>query len=84
MAASADNHDINEDDIRHAPRNLIAVADDPHDDDVTPFVGPNRATVNLIEVGGLDTDDGPSSFTQWPPAAAQANRRRSDHGSNHR
>lgn len=47
-----------DDDIRHALRNLIAVADDPHDDNVTLFLGPDRA-VNQIEVGVLDTDGGP-------------------------
>lgn len=34
------------------------VADDPHDEDVTLFLGPDRDN-NLIEVGVLDTDDGP-------------------------
>lgn len=58
MAASAHRHDITEDDIRHSLRNLLAVADDPLDDDVTLFLGPDRAG-NLVEVGVLATDDGP-------------------------
>jgi hypothetical protein len=58
IAASAHRHGITDEDIRHALRNLIAVAADSHDDDVTLFLGPDRA-VNLIEVGVLDTDEGP-------------------------
>lgn len=38
--------------------NVIAVADDVHDDDVTLFLGPDRAAT-LIEVGVLATEDGP-------------------------
>lgn len=51
--------------IRHALRNLIAVADDRRDVDVTLFLGPDRA-VNLIEVGVLDTDDGPLIIHAMP------------------
>ncbi len=58
VAASAHRHGITDEGIRHALRNFIAVAADPRDDDVTLFLGPDRA-VNLIEVGVLDTDDGP-------------------------
>lgn len=58
VAATAHRHDITEDDIRHSLRNLLAVADDPIDDDVTLFLGPDRAG-NLVEVGVLATDDGP-------------------------
>ena len=58
VAASAHRHDITDDDIRHALRNLIAVADDPHDEDVTLFLGPDRAGL-LVEVGVLALDDGP-------------------------
>ena len=58
VAASAHRHDIAEDDIRHALRNLIAVAADPQDDDVTLFLGPDRAG-NLVEVAVLALDDGP-------------------------
>jgi len=58
VAASAHRRGITDEDVRHALRNLIAVAADPRDDDVTLFLGPDRA-VNLIEVGVLDTDDGP-------------------------
>lgn len=47
IAASAHRHGIADEDTRHALRNLIAVADDPGDDDVTLFLGPDRA-VNLI------------------------------------
>lgn len=58
VTASAHRHGITDDSIRHTLRNFIAVAADPHDDDVTLFLGPDRA-VNLIEVGVLTTDDGP-------------------------
>jgi len=58
VAASAYRHGITDEDIRHALRNLMAVAADPRDDDVTLFLGPDPA-VNLIEVGVLSTDDGP-------------------------
>ncbi len=58
VAASAYRHGITEDDTRHVLRNLVAVATDPSDDDVTLFLGPDRAA-DLIEVGLLATDDGP-------------------------
>ena len=51
-------HGFTDEDIRHALRNFIAVAADPRDDDVTLFLGPDRA-VNLIEVGVLGTDEDP-------------------------
>lgn len=58
IAASAHRHGITDVDIRHALRNMVAVADDPNDEDVILFLGPSRA-VNFIEVGMLATDDGP-------------------------
>lgn len=58
IIGSAHGHRIAEEDIRHALRNIIAVADDPHDEDVTLFLGPDRS-VNMVEVGVLATDDGP-------------------------
>ncbi len=58
VAASASRHGITDEDIRHALRNLIAVAGDPHDDDVTLFLGPD-GSAKLLEVGVLATDDGP-------------------------
>ncbi len=58
VVASAHRHGFTDEDIRHALRNFIAVAADPRDDDVTLFLGPDRA-VNLIEVGVLGTDEGP-------------------------
>lgn len=58
VAASAHRHDVADEDIRHALRNLIAVADDPRNDDVTLFLGADRAA-NLLEVGVLGLDDGP-------------------------
>jgi len=58
VVASAHRHGITDEDIRHALRNFIAVAADPRDDDVTLFLGPDRA-VNLIEVGVAGTDEGP-------------------------
>lgn len=65
IAASAHRHGITDEDIRHALRNLIAVADDPSDQDVTLFLGPTRA-VNLVEVGVLATDDGPLIIHAMP------------------
>jgi len=56
---------ITDEDIRHALGNLIAVAADPQDDDVTLFLGAHRA-VNLIEVGVLATDDGPLIIHAMP------------------
>ncbi len=58
MVSSAHRHRITDEDIRHALRNIIAVANDPHDEDITLFLGPDRE-VNLIEVGVLATDGGP-------------------------
>lgn len=55
---SAHRHGFTDEDVRHALRNLIAVAADPRDDDVTLFLGPDRG-LNLIEVGVLSTEDGP-------------------------
>lgn len=65
IAASAHRHGISDENIRHALRNLIAVAADPDDDDVTLFLGPDRA-VSLIEVGVLATDDGPLIIHAMP------------------
>lgn len=48
ITASARRHGVADDDIRHALRNWIDVNDE--DDDVTLFLGPDRAG-NLIEVG---------------------------------
>lgn len=58
IAGSARRHGIRDEDIRHALRNIIAVADDIEDDDVTLFLGPDRG-VNLLEIGVLATEDGP-------------------------
>lgn len=65
IIGSAHAHRIAEEDIRHALRNIIAVADDPHDEDVTLFLGPDRS-VNLVEVGVLATDDGPLIIHAMP------------------
>lgn len=65
MTDSAHRHGIADEDIRHALRNVIGVADDPEDEDVTLFLGPDRA-VNLIEVGVLATDDGPLIIHAMP------------------
>jgi hypothetical protein len=58
VADSAHRHGLANEEIRHALRNLIAVASDPEDDGVTLFLGPDRAA-NLIEVAVLTTEDGP-------------------------
>lgn len=55
---SARRHGITDEAIRHALRNFIAVAGDPSSEDVTLFLGGDAAG-NLIEVGVLDTDEGP-------------------------
>ncbi|MPZ61139.1 MAG: hypothetical protein GEU93_07555 [Propionibacteriales bacterium] len=56
--ASARRHGVDDADIRHVLRNFFATADDRVDDDVTLFLGADRAG-NLVEVGVLDTDEGP-------------------------
>ncbi len=73
IAASAHRHGFIDEDIRHALRNLVAVAADPRDDDVTLLLGPDQAA-SLIEVGILSTDDGPLIIHAM---AARTNRFRS-------
>jgi len=55
---SAYRHGIPAADIRHVLRNFIATASDPADDGVTMFLGGDRKGA-LVEVGVLDTEDGP-------------------------
>lgn len=55
---SASKHGIDEVDIRHALRNILAVNDDQADDDVTLFLG-SGTTGQFIEVGVLNTEAGP-------------------------
>lgn len=62
---SARRHGITDEDIRHPLRNMIAVAEDPENGDVSLFLGPDQAA-NLIEVGVLATDDGPLVFHAMP------------------
>ncbi|MGH3849524.1 MAG: hypothetical protein ACRDRT_07470 [Pseudonocardiaceae bacterium] len=62
---SAYRHGSNDQDIRHALRNTIAVADDPQDEDVTLFLGPDQGA-NLIEIGVLATNDGPLIIHAMP------------------
>lgn len=50
IAASAHRHGFIDEDIRHALRNLVAVAADPRDDDVTLLLGPDQAA-NLMRSG---------------------------------
>lgn len=61
----AHRHGSTDQDIRHALRNMIAVADDPENEDVTLFLGLDQA-VNLIEVGVLATEDGPLIIHAMP------------------
>jgi hypothetical protein len=57
--ASARKHSISETDIRHALRNILAVNEHTADnDDVTLFLGSGTAG-QFIEVGVLNTEDGP-------------------------
>jgi hypothetical protein len=65
MWSTARRHQVDDEDIRHALRNWVAVNDE--DDDVTLFLGPDHAG-NLIEVGVLDTDDGPAIIHALRPA----------------
>ena len=63
--STAHRHHVDDEDIRHALRNWVRV--DDGQDDVTLFLGPDRAG-NLIEVGVLDTDDGPVTIHALRPA----------------
>lgn len=83
MAASAYRHDIAEVAIRHALRNLIAVAPDPRDEAVTLFLGPDRGG-NLVEVGVLSTDEGPLIIHAMAARTSRFPRPRSDRGPNPR
>jgi hypothetical protein len=56
IAPSARKHGITDDDMRHALRNPVGVAD--LDDDLTMFIGPARDGT-LLEVGVADSDAGP-------------------------
>jgi len=56
IAPSARKHGITDDDMRHALRNPVGVAD--LDDGLTMFVGPARDG-SLLEVGVADSDAGP-------------------------
>jgi hypothetical protein len=56
IAPSARKHGISDDDMRHALRNPIRVAD--LDDDLTMFIGPARDGT-LVEVGVAATSTGP-------------------------
>lgn len=55
IRSSAHNHGVDDEDIRHALRNWISVADE--DDDVVLYLGPDRAG-RLIEVGVRNDEDG--------------------------
>ena len=61
---TAHRHDVDDDDIHHALRHWLAV-----NDEVTLFLGPDQAG-NLIEVGVLDTDQGPAIIHAMRPARA--------------
>jgi hypothetical protein len=65
ITGSAHRHGSTDEDIRHALRNMIAVADDSENEDVTLFLDPDQA-VNLIEVGVLATDEGPLVIHAMP------------------
>ena len=62
---SAHRHGISDSNIRHALRHILNDAEDPKNDDVTLFLGPDTDN-NLIEVGVLDTDDGPVIIHAMP------------------
>ena len=56
VATSARKHSIRDDDMVHAFNHPILV--DELDDGFTMFIGPDQAG-NLLEVGVVDSDDGP-------------------------
>ena len=56
IAPSARKHGITDDDMRHALRNPVGVAD--LGDGLTMFIGPARDGT-LLEVGVADSDSGP-------------------------
>ncbi len=56
IAASARKHGISDDDMTHAFHNPILV--DELDDGFTIFVGGDRSG-NLLEIGVIDSQDGP-------------------------
>ena len=56
IADSARRHGIADEDMLHAIRNAIATED--IDDGFTMFIGPAR-NASLVEVGVVDSDDGP-------------------------
>lgn len=62
---SARKHGLADDDIRHALRSWIRVADE--EDDVVLFLGPDRAA-RLIEVGVRNDEDGVRIIHAMRPA----------------
>ena len=56
IATSARKHGISDDDMTHAFNHPILV--DDLDDGFTMFIGPDQAG-NLLEVGAVDSGDGP-------------------------
>jgi hypothetical protein len=56
IAPSARSHGIGDDDMRHAMRNPIRVAE--LDEEFTMFIGPGRDGT-ILEVGAVDGSDGP-------------------------
>jgi hypothetical protein len=71
--ASARKHGVSDEDIRYALGHIMNAAEDPYDEDVTLFLGPRRdgrlikaGVLQLIEVGVLDTDDGPVIIHAMP------------------
>ena len=75
IAPSARKHGITDDDMRHALRNPVGVAD--LDDGLTMFVGPARDGT-LVEVGVADTGAGPV-IVHAMPARPKFLPRRGDH-----
>jgi hypothetical protein len=56
ILASAHRHGVDDEDMLHAIRNAVDAYEE--DDDVTMFIGP-RFDGSLIEVGVVETTDGP-------------------------
>jgi hypothetical protein len=63
IAGSARKHGVADEDMLHAYRNPIRVW--PLDEDMTVFVGPDRAG-RLLEVGVVDSDVGPAIVHAMP------------------
>ncbi len=63
IASSAHKHGLSDDDIMHAFNNPVLAED--LDDGFTMLIGPSQ-TANLLEVGVIDSPDGPIIIHAMP------------------